>query len=137
MPNGSPTFKVTAVFVPTYTDGRDYWSKEFTFHVNYEGSTAFSTTHGSGFSLNDTIYSNEFSGTISWLNGSKTQVSADDLYIVPASVWGDGLGKEQVEALTKYDGGKSIRIKWRTDLQHCYSIFPICGRGGFLSYPGF
>ncbi|RKI38237.1 hypothetical protein D7V86_15135 [bacterium D16-51] len=110
VPNGSPTFKVTAVFVPTYTDGRDYWSKEFTFHVNYEGSTAFSTTHGSGFSLNDTIYSNEFSGTISWLNGSKTQVSADDLYIVPASVWGDGLGKEQVEALTKYDGGKSIRI---------------------------
>lgn len=110
VPNGSPTFKVTAVFVPTYTDGESYWSKEFTFNINYEDSTAFSTTHGSSFSLNDTIQSDEFSGTISWLNGSKTSVSTDDIYIVPASVWGSGLSKTQVEALTKYNGGKSIKI---------------------------
>lgn len=110
VPGGASTFKVTAVFVPQYTDGQSYWSKEFTYNINYENSTVFSTTHGSSFSLNDTIRSGEFGGEITWMNGTKTNVSADDMYIVPASVWGSGMSKESLQALSKYNGGKSIKI---------------------------
>lgn len=110
VPGGASTFKVTAVFVPQYTDGQSYWSKEFTYNINYENSTVFNTTHGSSFSLNDTIRSSEFGGEITWMNGTKTNVSADDMYIVPAAIWGSGMSKESLQALSKYNGGKSIKI---------------------------
>lgn len=110
VPNGSSTFKVTAVFVPQYTDEQSYWSKEFTYNINYENSTSFHTTHGSSFSLNDTINSSEFGGEITWLNGSKTSVPADDIYIVPVNVWGSGMSKENLTELSKYNGGKSVKI---------------------------
>lgn len=110
VPSGASTFKVTAVFVPQYTDGQSYWSKEFTYNINYEKSTHFNTSHESSFSLNDTIHSSEFDGEITWMNGTKTNVSADDMYIVPASVWGSGISKDSLKSLEKYHGGKSIKI---------------------------
>lgn len=110
VPNGSPSFKVTAVFVPEHTDEKSFWSKEFTYKLNYEKVTSFQTLHSTSFSLNDVITSDDFSGKIEWFDGKKTDVQNKDIYIVPTQIWGDGLTKEQVEALSNYQGGKSIKI---------------------------
>lgn len=110
VPNGSSSFKVTAVFVPEHTNEKSFWSKEFTYKLNYEKATSFQTLHSTSFSLNDIITSDDFSGKIEWFDGKKTDVQNKDIYIVPTQIWGDGLTKEQVEALSNYQGGKSIKI---------------------------
>jgi FtsZ-binding cell division protein ZapB/predicted nucleic acid-binding Zn-ribbon protein len=113
VPKGSSQFKVMAVYIPQYTnritDG--YVAKEFTFQLNYEDTTAFQTSHDTSFNLNDTIKVSDFSAEITWIAGNKTNVSQDDLYILPAAVWDScDKTKSAVTALTKYSGGKSIKI---------------------------
>lgn len=112
VPNGSAAFKVTAVFVPTYTTKAQYWSKEYTLNLDYEKSAAFETSHAANFSVNDVFYPSDFSGTIAWLSGEKNAIAADDIYILPTSVWGSGLTEDQVKALTKeeYAGGKQVKV---------------------------
>lgn len=110
VPNGSPTFQVTAVFVPTYTTGQSYWTETYTYNLIHEDTTAFNTSHESSFNLNDTFTSSDFSGVITWSDGQTSSVNSNDLYIVPTSVWGTGMTKAQVQALSDYNGGKSIKI---------------------------
>ena len=112
VPNGAAAFKVTAVFVPAYTTKSQYWSKEYTLTLDCEKSAAFETSHAANFSVNDVFSPSDFSGTITWLSGEKTAIAAEDIYILPTSVWGSGLTEAQVKALAKeeYAGGKQVKV---------------------------
>lgn len=134
VPTGSSQVTVYAIIYPESKIGitNGYVAKNFSINVNYEKSTSFSQKDStkSTLQVNDTFTSSMYKGTITWMNGSTSDVAEDNLYIVPASVW-DGWNesertKENVTGLTSYANGKTITVD-STELNGAdtYSLYTV------------
>ena len=112
------TYSLYSIYFPRQSANASYFAKKYTYDIaSCESSVSLSqTTYTQNqkdlIQVGDAIDASMFGGSVLWSDGSTTDTKADNVYVVPASVW-DNWGDDEktklnVELLA--NNGKAIKL---------------------------